>query len=116
MAGIFGKFWPVGERGNGVGSGIQGIFGNSARTVARRSDDTRALPDDIAAVGAVTVSVTALLTPDIVHEAIGKSVPYRSAGASGPGATAPLWPGGCHPRVPRTAFSWIQWLGPLVRS
>ena len=45
MAGIFGKFWPVGERGNGVGSGIQGIFGNSARTVARRSDDTRALPE-----------------------------------------------------------------------
>ena len=71
---------------------------------------------NIATVGALTMSVTALRTPDIVDEAAGKSVPYRSACASGPGATGPLWPGACHPRVPRTAFSWIQWLGPLVRS
>lgn len=56
----------------------------------------------------------ALLTPDVVDEAVGKSVPLRLPGASGSGDAAPLWPGGCHSRVPQIAFSWTQWLGPLV--
>ena len=40
-----------------------------------------ALSLNIAAAGALTVSVTVLLTPETVDEAVGKSVPYRLPGA-----------------------------------
>ena len=48
------------------------------------------LPDDasaaavslaISSVGAINVTITVLLTPETVDEAIAKSVPYRSPGA-----------------------------------
>ncbi|MDE2796661.1 MAG: GYD domain-containing protein [Gemmatimonadota bacterium] len=40
-----------------------------------------ALSLNIAAAGALTVSVTVLITPETVDEAVGKSVPYRLPGA-----------------------------------
>ena len=40
-----------------------------------------ALSLNIAAAGALTVSVTVLLTPETVDEAVGKSIPYRLPGA-----------------------------------
>lgn len=40
-----------------------------------------ALSLNIAAAGALTVSVTVLLTPETVDEAVGRSVPYRLPGA-----------------------------------
>ena len=40
-----------------------------------------ALSLNIAAAGALTVSVTVLITPETVDEAVGKSIPYRLPGA-----------------------------------
>ena len=36
MAGIFPRFWPVGNGGSGAGCGIHGIFGDRALTAVRR--------------------------------------------------------------------------------
>ena len=71
----------------GVGGSLEGFYyalGDcDLYLIADRPDETAAtaLSLNIAAAGALTVSVTVLLTPETVDAAVRKAVPYRLSGA-----------------------------------
>ena len=71
----------------GAGGSLEGFyyaFGEcDLYLIAELPDETAAtaLSLNIAAAGALTVSVTVLITPETVDEAVGKSIPYRLPGA-----------------------------------
>jgi len=71
----------------GAGGSLEGFyyaFGDcDLYLIAELPDEAAAtaLSLNIAAAGALTVSVTVLVTPETVDKAIGKSIPYRLPGA-----------------------------------
>lgn len=72
------------EAAGGTLEGFYYAFGDSdLYLIADLPDEATAtaLSLTIAAAGALTVSVTVLLTPETVDEAVGKSIPYRLPGA-----------------------------------
>ncbi len=72
------------EAAGGTLEGFYYAFGDSDLYLITDLPDeatATALSLNIAAAGALTVSVTVLLTPQDVDEAVAKSVPYRLPGA-----------------------------------